>query len=46
MTLCVAAECVHDGEARFVFAKDFAVQTEISSAEKYLVPRLKRNGQA
>ena len=33
MTLCVAAECVHDGEARFVFAKDFAVQTEISSAE-------------
>ena len=33
MTLCVAAECVHDGEARFVFAKDFAVQAEISSAE-------------
>jgi hypothetical protein len=33
MTLCVAAECVHKGEGRFVFAKDFAVETEISSAE-------------
>lgn len=33
MTLCVAAECVHDGEARFVFAKDFAVETEVASAE-------------
>jgi hypothetical protein len=33
VTLCVAAECVHEGEARFVFAKDFAVETEVASAE-------------
>lgn len=33
MTLCVAAECVYESEARFVFAKDFAVETEIASAE-------------
>ncbi len=33
MTLCVAAECEHKGEARYVFAKDFAVETEIAGAE-------------
>jgi hypothetical protein len=33
MTLCVAAECEHEGKARFVFAKDFEVETEIASAE-------------
>jgi len=33
MTLCVAAECEYEGEARFVFAKDFEVETEIASAE-------------
>lgn len=33
MTLCVAAECEYKGEARFVFAKDFAVETEIAGAE-------------
>ncbi len=33
MTLCVAAECVHEGKERFVFAKDFAVETDVASAE-------------
>lgn len=33
MTLCVAAECIHKGEERLVFAKDFAVETEIAGAE-------------
>ncbi len=33
MTLCVAAECEHRGKARFVFAKDFAVETEVAKAE-------------
>lgn len=33
MTLCIAAECSHEGRYRYVFAKDFAVETEIAKAE-------------
>lgn len=33
VTLCVAAACLHKKEQRFVFAKDFSVETEVSSAE-------------
>lgn len=33
MTLCLAAECTHQGKSCFVFAKDFQLQTAISSGE-------------
>jgi hypothetical protein len=32
VTLCVAAECVHEGEAKFVCAKDFALSLAIRAS--------------